>query len=562
MIFAFWDIPGIQSNKSLEVLERSLSPICIYDPHGSVIYTSQSFLRLLQTTAEKIGYFDYFPSNLTPSTTLKQFWNRALQGETVGFLAKTKDVGVDFECSLQFNPDANLMFLTAKKTDSPLDVHPLVEAYERSIAMFDHVNLATALISQDGAVIKCNQRLHELLGTSDREALSLEKFVHPEDKQIDAELRHKLLNGEIESYTIEKRLISRNQDVIWLNASFSLIEMAVPINGCRKYLVAVLEDITESRKIYSALVRTEEKWKAFVLNSPYLFIHTSNTGQIIYVSPAVEHLLGYREEELLGRQVAEFIHISNTNEFQLAFEFWLKEIPLSSTGIECWWKTKSDKWIAMYIQGQRFPSDLEIDGIVISGYNITDRKCLEVELRSSRERFQALVFNLPGAVFCCDSTYTMEYMSDGIEAITGYPGATFINNEMQSYLSIVHPDDISQLKDSLIQSIMDHHRVLVEYRIIHADGSIRWVSESRQGIFDHSGNLLKLEGVLLDISERVQLATAHKQAETEQRKLRMQLYQCQAINQAIFQMLPGELHSDYLEFSLNLLLSQDARLSE
>lgn len=561
MVFTFWDIPGIRSNKSIEVLERSLSPIGIYDNVGRTMYASPSFLKLLRVKVEEADFFFYFSSPSTPLPTLNCFWDRALQGDTIGFLAKTRDGREDIECSLQFNSDANLMFLAAKKAEINEDTRRLLEEYERSIALFDRSNLATALINPDGGIVKCNQKLHDLLGTSDRETLYIERFAHPEDRMIDAELRQKLFDGLISSYTIEKRFISRHQDVIWFNVSVSLIEMPTCVNGYRKYFVAVLDDITESRKIYNALIRTEEKWKAFVLNSPYLFIQTSRAGQIIYVSPAVEQLLGYREEELLGRPVSEFIHTNNTSQFEVAFDLWISGDQPSKAGIECWWKTKSGKWIFLYIQGQRFPSVLEIDGVVISGYDITERKYLEVELTTSEERFKALVENLPGAVFRCDAAYTMEYISDGITGITGYPTSIF-TNKIKSYLNIIHPDDIDLIKDSLVQSTLDRHCTPIEYRVIHANGHVCWLAEYKHSVFAQDGSLLRFEGILLDVSDRKRLEEQRYQTEQERIYVEKELRRCHAINRAIIQMIPGLLRSNSLAHLPDISLSNKVRVSD
>lgn len=518
MISSFWNIPGIQSNQSFAFLEQLLNPICVYDDQGHTLYASQSFLELLQTTAEDAGFFDWFPSDSIPLATLTQFWERALSGEPVQFLSQLRDASTGIKCSLQFNSDAAVMFLTARKADAACNMPQLLKDYKRTIRLFEPLSLATALVSADGSIIECNQRLHELFGTRDRETLCLEQFVHPEDQRIDQELKQKLLNGDLRSYTIEKRFVSRTNGVVWVNLSVSLLEGGSDLNQHPPYFAVLLEDVSESRKLYSALVRTEEKWKAFALNSAHLFIQTSSAGQIIYASPAVEQILGYKEDELLGRHITDLIHPNQLNEFELALQLWISNLKTSKRGLECWWRMKSGRWVCLYIQGQPFPSALEINGVVITGHAITDRKCLEIELKSSHERLKSLVCLIPGAVFQCDSTYTMTFVSDAIEDITGYSAAAFIHNQARSYLSIIHPDDIAVIKNSLVEAVLDRHRCSVDYRIIHADGRVRWVTERKQGMFDQNGNLLWLDGVLLDISERVRVEDERKQAETTLRQ--------------------------------------------
>lgn len=501
MVSTLWNIPGICSKQSQKLLERSLSPICVYDEQGQPIYVSQSFLDLLQTGAGEVSFFDYFLSKSTTLTALTTFWQRSRQGEAINFPVKTQDNEQTIECSLQFDLDAKLMFLTAEKANSNGSICNLMEEYERASALFGGSNIATALVNPNGVIIKCNQKFHGLFGVA-KPNPHIEKFVHLEDRLIDADLRQELLNGNINSYTIEKRFISKENEVIWINFNISLIDLAVSVNGHKQYFAVLLEDVTESRTTYNALVRTEEKWKTFVLNSPHLFIQTSNAGRIIYISPAVERLLGYKKEELLGQRLTDLVHPCNCNEFTLVFQVWMSNIQSTQSGIECWWRAKSGGWVSLYIQGQRYPSMLESDGVVISGYNTTDRKRLEVELRASEERFKVLTLNIPGAVFRCNPVYRMEYISHGIEDITGYPAAAFVENEAMSYLSIIYSDDMVQIKDSLIQSALDHHRSEIEYRIIHANGNIIWLSERKQGVFDHNGSLLWLDGVLTDISDR------------------------------------------------------------
>jgi PAS domain S-box-containing protein len=79
---------------------------------------------------------------------------------------------------------------------------------------------------------------------------------------------------------------------------------------------------------------------------------------------------------------------------------------------------------------------------------------------------------------------------------------------------------MAMIKDSLVQTVLDRHRCSIEYRIIHANGRIRWVFERKQGVFDQNGNLLWLDGLLLDITDR-------KQAEGE-------LHRSKMLNQAMF----------------------------
>jgi PAS domain S-box-containing protein len=502
MISIFWKILRISPKKSLEFLMRSLTPICVYDEQGQLVYASQKFLKLIQADAKKNNFFDCFQSGSRPLATLTEDWELALQAQPVQFLSKIKDTSKQIECSLQFDPSAKLMFLMVKPASHDASICQLTEEYERLIlSLFNHPSFATALISLEGMIIKGNQRLYELLGAKENEILQIEEFIHPADKLIDTDLRENLLDGAIDSYTIEKRLIDRNHEIIWIDLSVSLINMPIQTDQHKKYFVVLFEDITENKKIYNALVRTEGKWKTFILNSLNLFIQTSSTGQIIYTSPGVERILGYESEELLDLYISEFVHPNDLSEFELALRLWSSGNQSSELGIECRWKAKSGLWVCLYIQGRRFPLSLEIDGLIIDGYDITDRKFLEAELRASEAKFRFLALNISGAVFQSTLDYTMRFVGNEIQKITGYSAVEFLHNRLRPYISIIHPEDVELVKNSMIRSRFDHYSNSIEYRIIHANGSVRWVSECRQAIFAANGKISGFDGIVFDISE-------------------------------------------------------------
>jgi PAS domain S-box-containing protein len=395
----------------------------------------------------------------------------------------------------------NILGMRSHQVESKEHSRQLMEAYERTLALAPHPNLATALITLDGLVIQGNQRLYELLQLSDRSRFNIESFIHPEDVRIDFELKRQLLAESIPTYSIEKRFISKEHETLWVQISISLIKVPNSLGRKQKYYAWIVEDITENRRIYHALVRTEEKWKSFVLNSHYLFIQLNNSGQIIYISPAVENLLGYQEAELVGRSVTELIYTKDVTGFEIALQQWMNHSQVSYLGQESWWQTKAGQWVCLYLQGHRFPSTLELDGIVMSGYNITHRKRLEMDLKTSQEHLESLVLNVPGIVFRCNARYQMKFISHEIQRVTGYAASTFMNG-MQSFMNQVHPGDRLALAKSVMHLTASQNRCSMNYRMIHANGDVCWMFERKQGVFDPQGNLLWLDGILLDVSDR------------------------------------------------------------
>jgi PAS domain S-box-containing protein len=125
-------------------------------------------------------------------------------------------------------------------------------------------------------------------------------------------------------------------------------------------------------------------------------------------------------------------------------------------------------------------------------------------LQASEEKFRTLVSNLPGAIYRClnDEFWTVEYMSDEILTLTGYPAADLVGNRVRSFADIIHPEDHELVRTTINRGLAQREPYVLEYRMCHADGSDRWVYDKGQGIFDGEGNFLWLDGAVFDISDR------------------------------------------------------------
>jgi PAS domain S-box-containing protein len=123
------------------------------------------------------------------------------------------------------------------------------------------------------------------------------------------------------------------------------------------------------------------------------------------------------------------------------------------------------------------------------------------------DRLRALIENVPAAIYRCagDGDWTMEFISDHIELITGYPSAEFIGSRVREYPSLIHPDDRAAGRRVIQQALADRRPFTVEYRITHRDGSPRWVRERGQGIRDDDGMLLNVDGTIVEIDEHTRL---------------------------------------------------------
>ncbi len=124
-----------------------------------------------------------------------------------------------------------------------------------------------------------------------------------------------------------------------------------------------------------------------------------------------------------------------------------------------------------------------------------------------RKRYHSLVSNIPGAVYRCykKENWEMLYISDSIEDISKYPPSDFINNKVRTFSSIIHPEDKPKIKKIIYDSLEQKKPYVIEYRIIDATGSVRWIYENGQGVFGDNEQTEWLDGVIFDVTENKQL---------------------------------------------------------
>jgi two-component system, cell cycle sensor histidine kinase and response regulator CckA len=138
---------------------------------------------------------------------------------------------------------------------------------------------------------------------------------------------------------------------------------------------------------------------------------------------------------------------------------------------------------------------------------LLDRERLaRTALGDSEEKFRTLVANVPGAVYRCaaDSSWTMAFCSDEIQEITGFPASDFIGNSRRTFASIIHQDDRSGVEADVAAALSSGLPYTLEFRVVRADGAIRWVYEKGQAVQSPEGDHLWLDGAIFDITERTE----------------------------------------------------------
>lgn len=130
----------------------------------------------------------------------------------------------------------------------------------------------------------------------------------------------------------------------------------------------------------------------------------------------------------------------------------------------------------------------------------------DLALSESERRLYTLMRHLPGMAYQClnDPLWTMLFVSEGAEALTGYSPKKLTASEEPHYVHLIHPEDRARVDEQVQYSISRGKPFRISYRLLHASGKICWVWEQGQAIFDEKGDVLRLEGFISDITDQQQ----------------------------------------------------------
>ena len=384
---------------------------------------------------------------------------------------------------------------------------------ERMRLFFERQIVGMAITSPEKGWLQVNDRLCRMLGYSREElsGLNWADLTHPTDLQADLAQFERLLSGAIDEYSIEKRLIHKDGSTIWTELSIGCVRHA---DGTVDYVLALLVDITKSKQALDDLQLTQACIDRLAIG----VFRLEEDGSIRYVNARACASLGYSRDELIAMTVFDIDPVMTP---ELWYEHRSQIRAQGSGTLESRHQRKN---------GETFPVEITVNYFQYGeerftfsfATDISERKLAEQALQKSEEQYRTLVNNLPGVALRClnDAQRTMLFFSDEIERLTGYPAGDFIDNAIRSYASIIHPEDRVMVDHTVQAGLIARQPFEMEYRLIGADGVTIWVHEKGQGVFDPTGTLLWLDGVIVDI-------TRYMRAEEDKRRLQAQLLQSQ-----------------------------------
>ena len=281
--------------------------VWVCNPEGGVEFVSQTFLDLIGKTLDEVkprGWLDRLPpEDLKPTleawhacvrTGSEWTWEHRVKGKdgvyrTILSLGRpVRDDRDRITSWVGFNLD-----ISARKEAEDA----LRESEARFRGTFENAAVGIANVGTDGAWLRVNQRLCEILGYSRAELLqkNFQEMTHPEDLPFNLDRFTALMRGEIDTYQLEKRYLHKDGHAVWVDLTAAVQRDQA---GNPAYCIAIIEDIGARKRAEQALRESEARLRRTVENAPFPIMVHAEDGEVVHLSQAWLDLTGYAREEI------------------------------------------------------------------------------------------------------------------------------------------------------------------------------------------------------------------------------------------------------------------------
>jgi two-component system, cell cycle sensor histidine kinase and response regulator CckA len=183
----------------------------------------------------------------------------------------------------------------------------LRENEQRFRAIFQQAAVGVAQVNLNGEVMMVNDRYCEILGYTRAELVgrTLVNKTRPADFEAVLANRRRLLAGEISAYSMEMQCIRKSGALVWVRLYGSL---ARDEEDRPKYLIAVMEDVTQRKQAEAALQESEERFRNMADTAPVMIWVSDTNKRCNFVNKVWLEYTGRTLEQELGAGWAEGIH--------------------------------------------------------------------------------------------------------------------------------------------------------------------------------------------------------------------------------------------------------------
>ena len=242
----------------------------------------------------------------------------------------------------------------------------------------------------------------------------------------------------------------------------------------------------------------------------------NDQGTVLNMNQAVTTILGWTEEDLTGHSIHRMIPEEMRSRYNEQF-FRQEVVPVDEQIIGV-----SRDVEALNKTGQRVPVRVGVGHTRLGEQNLfvvivgDNRERIEMEktIRDNEAKFRSFFHNIPGIAYRSMNTpgWPFEFVSAAVEEFSGYPVSAFIRSDSPVTLEqLVHEDD----RESFLTARRSGEEFYVEYRLVHKDGTIKWLREYGNVVQSTDKSVSWVDGFIMDITSRKEMEEELRHAKND-----------------------------------------------
>jgi diguanylate cyclase (GGDEF)-like protein/PAS domain S-box-containing protein len=381
----------------------------------------------------------------------------------------------------------------------------LREAEERYRTLVEHIPAVTYIdrIDEVSSAIYMSPQVEEMLGYTPEEWLKAPEFwikiLHPDDKErILAEDRRTNETGD--PFGVEYRAISKSGHVVWVRDDAVLVRDG---EGRPLFWQGILYEITERRRVEEALKESEQRFRSSFDDAAIGMALVAPDGRFLQTNRSLCEILGYPEEELLGKTFQDLTHPEDLDtDLDQVRRMLAAEIRTYQMEKRYLHREGHVVWVLLSVSLVR-DEEGEPLYFVSQVQDVSERKRAGEKLREAEEKYRTLVEQIPAVTYIdwADGSDTPLYTSPQIEGMLGYTSEEWRADRL--WPKRLHPEDRDRVlaADERFEK-EGEERFGAEYRLLAKDGSVVWVREEAVLVEGLGGRSRFWQGVITDITER------------------------------------------------------------
>ncbi len=374
--------------------------------------------------------------------------------------------------------------------------------------LFDQAPVGIALIdSLTGQIYKANQKYADIVGLTLAEIHTIDwmKITHPEDVQTDLNNMALLNSGQINGFVMEKRYLHGNGSIVWVNLTVTKLPIQEHGHPCHHCIV---EDITERKQAEQVLLakQKEVNYLRELMDSVpgFIFIKDRNLNYV-HANHSFCDLVKIPHNQIKGKSDYD-IFPADLAEKYIADDKRVMASGQPTTVEEETIDVSSKQSFTVATRKLPWLNEAgEICGIYGLGFDISELKQTEKELRDSKNFFELLAQISPIGIYQTDASGKCIFVNAKSCEIIGLNKEQALGSGWGDTLLSV---DRERLYQEWEAADREQRTSRLEYRIRRANGTVIWVYGLSTPMYNEHGQISGYIGTLIDISDR-------KQAEAE-----------------------------------------------